>query len=332
MKRSMLIAVCVGLAVMLGAGNAQAAKVMKIGHGLADSHFIGQAMHKFKAHVEQKTNGGIKVELYPNIQLGSDKEVMESIKVGVAHMNLPSPSVVTNFVKDFSIISLPYIFPSQKAANAVADGPWGQSLLEKLDKAGFVGLGFGDFGFREMTNSVRPVEKLEDFKDLKIRTMQNPTHLATFRALGANPTAMAWSEVFTALQQGVIDGQENPLMQIYTFKLNEVQKYLTLTDHCYDMVVFVVGKKWYNTLSGGEKQALQEATEIAKEHMRASVREEDAKALEGIRASGTQVTVLEPAEKKRIRDTAMVEVTKQGEKINKELFHSMMQAVESVGE
>jgi TRAP-type C4-dicarboxylate transport system substrate-binding protein len=121
-------------------------------------------------------------------------------------------------------------------------------------------------------------------------------------------------------------------MQIYTFKLNEVQKYLTLSDHCYDMVVFVVGKKWYDGLTDSEKKALQEATEIAKNHMRASVREEDAKALEGIKASGTQVTVLDPAEKKRIRDTAMVEVTRQVEKINKELFQSMMQAIEEASQ
>jgi tripartite ATP-independent transporter DctP family solute receptor len=332
MKGKMLSVVCACLVLLLSVSGAQAAKIMKIGHGLANSHFIGQAMHKFKAHVEEATNGGIVVELYPAIQLGSDREVMESIKVGVAHMNLPSPSVVTNFVKDFSIISLPFIFSSQKAANTVADGSWGQGLLKKLEDAGFVGLGFGDFGFREMTNNVRPVARLEDFKDLKIRTMQNPTHLATFRALGANPTAMAWSEVFTALQQGVIDGQENPLMQIYTFKLNEVQKYLTLTDHCYDMVVFVIGKKWYDSLSADEKKALQEATEIAKDHMRKSVIEEDAKALEGIRAGGTQVTIFTPDEKKRVRDAAMVEVTRQGEKINKELFHSMMEAIEAVGD
>jgi len=325
-----IVCVCLVLLTAMGIGTAQAAKVMKVGHGLTDAHFISAAMHKFKAHVEEQTNGSIIVELYPSNQLGDDRGVMEGMKMGVTHMNLPSLSVVTGFVKDFSIITLPYIFPSQEVANKVTDGPWGQDLLGRLEKAGFVGLGFGDFGFRHLTNNVRPVEKLEDFKDLKIRTMQNPTHLATFRALGANPTAMAMSELFTALQQGVIDGQENPLTNIYTQRFFEIQKYLTLTEHCYDMILLVVGKKWFDGLADAERQALRDATKIAQEHMRQAVVEEDAKALAAMQVSSIQITTLDPVEKKRIRDAAMVEVTKQGEKINKELFHSLMQAVETV--
>ena len=327
MKRGLLFVVGLCLAIVLGAQNADAVKVMKAGYGFADNHYVGQSMHKFKEYVEEKTKGEIRVDLYPYLQLGNDKEVLESIKVGVAHMNLPNPSMLTNFVKDFALVSLPYVFPSQEIANKVVDGEVGQALLKKLDAAGFVGLGFGDFGFRQLTNNLRPVTKLEDFKGLKIRTLQNPTHLAVFRALGANPTAMGWNEVFTALQQGVIDGQENPYMQIYTFKLNEVQKYLTQTAHCYDMVVFVLGKKFFNALSAEEQAILREATTVAQAYMRKSVKEEDAKALEGIKASGTQVTFLEPAEMERIRAKAMEEVVKQGEKINPQLFKAMLDAV-----
>ena len=327
MKRGVFVIIYVCLAVLLGGVRAEAAKVMKAGYGFADNHYVGQSMKVFKAYVEEKTGGEIRVDLYPYLQLGNDKEVLESIKVGVAHMNLPNPSMLTNFVKDFALVSLPYVFPSQEIANTVVDGAVGQALLAKLDKAGFVGLGFGDFGFRQLTNNVRPVTKLEDFKGLKIRTLQNPTHLAVFRALGANPTAMGWNEVFTALQQGVIDGQENPYMQIYTFKLNEVQKYLTQTDHCYDMVVFVLGKKFFNALSADEQTILRDATKAAQAFMRKSVKEEDAKAKEAIAAAGTQVTILEPAEMQRIREKAMEEVTVQGEKINKELYKAMMDAV-----
>ena len=328
--KSLATAVALASGLFLFQSPANAAITMKVGLGVPESHFEVRGMRLFEKYVEEKTNGEIEVDLYPATQLGNDKEVLDSIKVGIAQMNLPGPAVLGGFVKDVTILSLPYLFESQEIADKVVDGKWGQELLKKLDKAGFVGLGFGDFGYRNFTNNVRPIKTLEDFNGIKLRVMQNPSHIAAFRALGANPTAMAMSEVFSACQQGVIDGQENPLKNISSNKLHEVQKYLTLTQHCYEWVLFVVGKRWYNSLTPEQQQIIQEGCNIARDYMREAVQSDDAGALEEIKASGVEVTVLEPKEAQRIRDTAVAVVEKEGKKINEKFFNDLMKSIDEV--
>ncbi|MDR2391161.1 MAG: TRAP transporter substrate-binding protein, partial [Planctomycetota bacterium] len=134
-------------------------KIMRVGIGVPESHFEYKAFVKFKEHVEGKTGGGIEVQLYPSTQLGDDKEVLDAIKIGTAHMNPAGPGVVANFVREMSLISLPYIFPTQEIADRVMDGPWGQKLLKTLERAGFKGLGYGDFGYRHVTNNRRPIAR-----------------------------------------------------------------------------------------------------------------------------------------------------------------------------
>ena len=323
-----LIALAVSLSVGGLSNTANAAINMKVGLGVPENHFEVRGMRLFEKYVEEKTGGEIQVDLYPSTQLGSDKEVLESIKVGIAQMNLPGPAVLGGFVKDTTILSLPYLFDSQEIADKVVDGPWGQALSKKLEKAGFVGLGYGDFGYRNVTNNVRPITKLEDFDGLKLRVMQNPSHIAVFRALGANPTAMALPEVFSACQQGVIDGQENPLKNISSNKFHEVQKYLTLSHHAYEWVLFVVGKRWFDNLTPEQQQIIQEGCDIAKDYMRKAVQEDDAGALEEIKAAGVQVTELTPEEAKRIKDTAWKVVEEEGNKVNKEFFAELLKAID----
>lgn len=323
-----LIALAVSLSVGGLSNTANATINMKVGLGVPESHFEVRGMRLFEKYVEEKTGGEIQVDLYPSTQLGSDKEVLESIKVGIAQMNLPGPAVLGGFVKDATILSLPYLFDSQEIADKVVDGPWGQALSKKLEKAGFVGLGYGDFGYRNVTNNVRPITKLEDFDGLKLRVMQNPSHIAVFRALGANPTAMALPEVFSACQQGVIDGQENPLKNISSNKFHEVQKYLTLSQHAYEWVLFVVGKRWFDKLTPEQQQIIQEGCDIAKDYMRKAVQQDDAEALEEIKAAGVQVTELSPEEAKRIKDTAWKVVEEEGNKVNKEFFAELLTAID----
>nr|WP_277422701.1 TRAP transporter substrate-binding protein [Photobacterium sanguinicancri] len=220
------------------------AKTMRIGIGVPESHFEFAAMQKFEKYVEDNTD--ISVTIYPSNQLGNDQEALEQIKFNAVQMNLPSPAVLGNIVKDFNILTLPFIFPNDDVANQVVDGEWGQELSSKLEKAGYVGLGYGNFGFRHVTNNVRPIKTIADMDGLKLRTMQNKAHLDAFRSLGANPTPMAFSELFSSLQQGVVDGQENPYTNIYSQRLYEVQKYVSDTGHVYSWVVFVVGKKFYD--------------------------------------------------------------------------------------
>ena len=153
-----------------------AEKVMRVGLGVPESHFEYKGMELFKKNLEEKTNKEIRVELYPSNQIGVDQEVLEQIKFGAAHMNLPDPAVLGTFVKEFQFLSFPFIFDTQEKAMEVCNGEWGDELLKKLEKAGYVGLGFGPFGFRHVTNNAREIKSIEDFKGLKIRTMQNPLH------------------------------------------------------------------------------------------------------------------------------------------------------------
>lgn len=320
-----LIAVASLLLTACGGGNSDGTIVMRVGIGVPESHYEYQAMVKFKEHLAKTTK--IDVQIFPSNQLGPDQEVLESMKLGVAQMNLPDPAVLGNMVKEYNLLSFPFIFADQKTANRVVDGPWGKALLKKLEKIGYVGLGFGDFGFRHITNSTRPIEKVEDLKGLKIRTMQNPVHLDVFRTLGANPTPMAFNEVFSALQQGVIDGQENPLKNIESNKLYEVQKYLTLDGHVYSFVVFVVAKPFYDDLSPDDQKAMQEATRIAIAHTRESVQKEDAAALKIVKDAGLIVSDLAPGEKARMAELVEPVKTKYAKEINSEFYQSLKDEV-----
>lgn len=304
------------------------AKVMKVGLGVPENHFEYEAMVKFKENIETKTEGSVKVELFASNTIGSDKEVLEGIKLGSAQMNLPGPGVIGNFIKEFNILALPFLFENQEIADEVTSGAWGDELLSKLEEVGYVGLGFGDFGFRHTTNNIRPIEKLEDFKGLKIRTMQNPAHLDVFRALGANPTPMAFNEVFSALQQGVIDGQENPLKNIYSNKLHEVQKYLTLDGHVYSWVVFVVGKDFYDGLTPEEQQIVQESADIAIAHMREAVKAEDAESLELIKEAGVEVTEISHEVKTEMKEKVKPVVDKYANEISPEMYNKLVEEIE----
>lgn len=299
-------------------------KIMRVGLGVPESHFEYKGMKIFKENIESKTD--IKVELYPSNQIGVDQEVLEQIKFGAAQMNLPDPAVLGTFVKEFQFLSFPFIFDNLEEAMKVGNGPWGEELLGKLEKAGYVGLGFGPFGFRHVTNNVRDIKTLEDFKGLKIRTMQNSLHLKVFRALGANPTPMAFTELFSGLQQGVVDGQENPLMNIYSNKLYEVQKYGTLTGHVFSWVVLVVGKDFFNALNKEEQTVVKDSAKLAIKYMEDSVVKEDKRARNEMAKVG--LNFLEPSEKLRndIKDRVSPILKKEGNKINKKMYSKLIEA------
>jgi len=324
MKLQLLLVVATSF-LMTSCGENDGSIVMKVGIGVPESHFEHKAMVMFKEHLA--ANSKIDVQIFPSNQLGADQEVLESMRLGVAQMNLPDPAVLGNMVKEYNLLSFPFIFADQKVANEVVDGPWGQDLLKKLEDIGYVGLGFGDFGFRHITNSVRPIEKIEDLKGLKIRTMQNPVHLDVFRTLGANPTPMAFSEVFSSLQQGLIDGQENPLKNIESNKLYEVQKHLTLDGHVYAFVVFVVAKPFYDKLSPADQATMQDAARIAIAHMRESVQKEDAEALKILKDAGLKVSELAEGEKKRMAEMVEQVKKKYADEINPKFYQSLKDEV-----
>lgn len=263
MRKTLLLAVLLLGAFACAATAFANPKVIKFSYGDPDNHFVFKALEDFKAIVEQDTGGSLKVELYPNAQLGDDREVLEALLLGQAEMVAPSPAVFASFVRPFNVLTFPFLFPDAETADTFARSDTAKELYAMAESKGFVCLGIGAYGFRHVTNSKRPIMTIADLKGLKIRTMENKVHLDTFRTLGANPTAMGWSEVLTGLQQGTIDGQENPLPVVESTRLYEVQKYVSKTGHVYDWVVFVVRKSLWDSLTDMEKQALRKGADAA---------------------------------------------------------------------
>jgi len=224
----------------------------------ADSHF-GKAAQAFKESVEADSGGRIKVDLFPAGALGGEREITEGIQFGSIDFAHTSTSVVGNFVPDLMLFDIPFLFRDKDHARRVVDGPVGQELLAGLGEHGIVGLGFGENGFRHVTNSKKAVNTPADLSGMSIRTMENDIHIEAFKTLGARPTPIAWPELFAALQQGVVDGEENPIANIVTAKFFEVQEYLSLTGHVYAPTVIMASPAIWKKLSEDDKAIMRKA-------------------------------------------------------------------------
>ncbi len=222
---------------------ANAAINLKLAHVVNTKDAFHICALKFKELVEKDTNGEVTITIYPNRQLGDEKTILERMRMGIIDLGTITTGPIINFLPIYGVLDLPFLFRSPHEAYKILDGKIGQKLLGYMDKVGWVGLAFGERGFRNLTNSKRPVVEPKDIKGLKIRVMQNKIYVDTFKTLGANAVPMAWGEVLTALQQGTVDGQENPLNVLVAFKLYETQKYLSLTRHAYAPMVIMASKK-----------------------------------------------------------------------------------------
>lgn len=248
-----------------------------------------KAANWFGEELNQRLPGKYAVAVHHSGALGSETQVLQQIQLGTTQMSICTTGPVETFVPEIKALEMPFIFPSYEVADKVLDGAVGKELARKFEKAGFVALHFLDNGFRDLTNGKRPVKTPADAKGLKIRTMESPTHLAIWRAIGANPTPMAWP-IFTALQQGVIDGQENPIAVIYAAKLIEAgQKYLTLSRHVYSALVIVANKGFIDALPETDRKAFFDAARVASLKGRAFIRENEAGQLTKLEAAGMQV-------------------------------------------
>jgi len=307
--------------VFAASAYAQNPIVIKFSHVVAADTPKGKGAQKFKELAEAATKGRVKVELYPNSQLYKDKEELEALQLGSVQMLAPSLSKFGPLgVKEFEVYDLPYILPSKAALARVNEGPVGKSLLKKLESKGIVGLAFWDNGFKEMTAN-KPLRSPADFKGTKMRIQSSKVLDAQMRALGANPQVLAFSEVYQAMQTGVVDGSENTPSNIYTQKVHEVQKHLTVSDHGYIGYAVIVNKKFWDalpadirtTLDGVMKEATKYANDIAQ-------KENDA-ALEAIRKAGkTEVYTLTPQEKAAWRAALLPVQKTMEERIGKELI------------
>ncbi|GAB4243384.1 MAG: TRAP transporter substrate-binding protein [Deltaproteobacteria bacterium] len=277
-------------ALLFAAPIAQAApQKVNIGVVVGPNFAHTMAAVKFKEEVEKRLPGKYEVVVHHSGALGNELQVLQQIQLGTTQMAVTTTGPMESFVPEIKALEMPFLFPSYEAADKVLDGKIGADLMKRFEKAGIVGLRFLDNGFRNVTNSKRPVKTPADLKDLKIRTMESPTHLAIWRAIGANPTPMAWP-IVTQLQQGVIDGQENPIAVISGAKLNEAgQKHLTLTRHVYSALVIVANKAFMDKMPAGDRKVFFEAARAGSLTGRAFIRNNEAKQLAALKAAGVQV-------------------------------------------
>lgn len=285
--------------------NANGVRTLKVGFGSSiEKSSGGQGLQKFKEEVEKNSNGKIKVELYGDGQLGNDKSMMEALQMGTLDITLPSSSPVAEFNKSFLVFDLPFLFKTSEQADKILDGKNGKEILTTLESSNLHGLAFFENGFRNLTNSKQPINSVADLKGLKIRTMQNPIMLETFKLWGANPVPMAFNEIFTALEQKTIDGQENPNTLIYDSAFYEANKYITISHHFYTPYVLIVSKQTWDSLSKEDQKVLQDAADTAKVYQRQVNRQLDSEYLQKMKDNGAQVNELSPAAIAQMKDMA----------------------------
>ncbi len=277
--------------------------VLKLGHAVAPEHPYHLGAVRYSELIAQRTQNKVRIEVFPSTQLGNERDMVEGLQLGTIDLVVTSTGPLGGFVPRMFVVDLPFLFRDREHAYRVLDGPIGRELLDAFSAKGIKGLAFWENGFRQITNSVRPIEKPEDLKGIKIRTMENKVHLSAFRAFGASPTPMAWSEVYTALQQKTIDAQENPIAIVYFQKIYEVQKYLSLTGHFYSPTPLLMSLKAFNKLPQDfQKVMLNTALECAT-YERNLLRDNEAKQIAEIKAKGMQVTL---PNKKPFQDAAAI--------------------------
>ena len=307
MKRLLAMLLCLALALGLTAcggedkpGAAEDAQPEKLaGEGTvtlrassstAPAHPYNTGLEKFKELVEERTGGAVEIEIFPNALLGDERANIEDLQMGTLDIAVTSTGPLGNFLEDFLILDLPYLFTGYDHAHAVLDGEIGQGLMDQLSTLNIVGGAFWENGFRQMTNSVRPINTPEDCAGLKLRCMENQAHMAAFSALGMDPTPMAWSEVFTALQQHTIDGQENPIAVIYSNAIYETQPYLAITNHVYSAALILFSQSAMDKLTEDQRQILLDAAKEVASYERSQCEDSESEQIAEMMEKGCAVT------------------------------------------
>jgi tripartite ATP-independent transporter DctP family solute receptor len=286
-----LCSLAVGLSMAVGlVAGAQAQTILKIGYATAlDSHY-GVGSKTFCDEVEKNTNGRFKCQHFPNSALGGEREQTEALQLGTQELVNTSTGPIGNFVPEVKIVDIPFLFRDYDHARKVMDGPIGQEILTKFPSKDIIALAWTENGFRHMTNSKRSIVTPADTKGLKMRTMENKVHMDAYRAFGILPTPMAFPELFGALQQGTVDGQENPIPVILSAKFAQVQKYLSLTSHVYSPSLLLLSPKIWNKLSDADKKIFVDAARKASTAQRKKVNDDEASGIAQLEAQGMTVT------------------------------------------
>ncbi|MFX0542013.1 TRAP transporter substrate-binding protein [Roseovarius sp. S4756] len=259
---------------------------LRLAHVVNEQDGFHAAAVKFQELVAERSDGAIEVEIFPNASLGDERTLLEGMQIGTVDMGVITNGPVSNFLEEIAVFELPFLFPSNEAAYKVLDGEIGQELLDRLSEVNLKGLAYAERGFRNLTNSERPVASPADMEGMRIRVMENPVYIDTFRELGADAIPMAWTEALTAMQQGTIDGQENPVNVVHSFKLNETQTNMTMTRHAYAPAIFVMGLPVWEKLSPEAQTIIDDAAQEAAEYERALNAEQQETQLQELRDAG----------------------------------------------
>lgn len=289
------------LAVEVNAQNV-GSRTFRVAYVQAKDHPHGLGAQRFADLVQQKSGGKMKVTTFGSGTLGGDAQVISSLQGGTIDMTMVSPGLLVGLEKEYALLDLPFLFNNYQEVDAVLDGPVGKKLLEKLPAKGLIGLGYWDHGFRNVTNSKRPILKLEDLAGLKIRVIQIAQFIEMFNTLGANAVPMSFTELYTALETKTVDGQENPLATVEASKFYEVQKFASLTQHVYNPLVTIFSKKTWDRLSPDERKIIQDAANEAGAYERKVSRETNEKAAEVLKGKGMAVNPIAPHEIERMRE------------------------------
>jgi TRAP-type transport system periplasmic protein len=303
MLKSTLLAAVGALALMTGTANAQfTERTIRVSNGVTADHPIGNGLTVMTQCLAARSGGKMKLQSFWGSALGGDLQATQALRSGTQEMVVTSTSPLVGIVPDLGAFDLPFLFANEKEADAILDGAYGKFITDKMPAVGLINLSYWENGFRQLTNSKKPVTKVEDFPGLKVRVMQNNIFLDTFKTLGANAVPMAFQEVFAALETRAIDGQENPFVTIANIKLNEVQKFLSITRHAYTPFMILYSKTLFDKLSAEEQKALFDCAADGQKEQRKVTRAQSDTALESLKKVGMQVNEIAPEEQKRMRD------------------------------
>ncbi|WP_442908597.1 TRAP transporter substrate-binding protein [Halomonas sp. S3-1-8] len=285
----LLILAAAGLLGMSTASADIAPTSLRLAHVVNSDDTYHLAATRFQEILDEQSDGAVSVEIFPNASLGDERTLLEGMQIGTVDMGVITNGPVANFVDEFSVFELPFLFPTAEDAYDVLDGEIGQEILDKLEGVNLKGLAFAERGFRNITNSRNPINEPSDLDGLRLRVIENEVYVDTFRTLGANAVPMAWTEALTALQQGTIDGQENPVNAIYAFDLADTQDYLTMTRHIYAPALFVMSLPKWNALPEEVQTLVQDAAREASAYAREQNAEAEAEQLAALREAGMEI-------------------------------------------
>jgi len=334
MKRFLIAALAATtLSSAIPAVTAQAAddirpRMIRFGYGLNEDSNQGRAAKLLAEEIAKASDGKLKVRTFGSASLGSDDQMQNALMGGAQEMMVGSTATLVGVAEEMAVWDTPFLFESEKQADHVLDGPVGQKVMDALEEKGLVGLAYWENGFRNLTNNVRPVEKLEDFDGIKLRVMPNPVFIDTFKLMGANAVPLPFSELFTALETKAVDGQENPYNTILSSKFYEVQKYLSVTNHVYSPWIVTASKRWWDGLSKTEQDIIMKAAQTARDFEREDTRAEAREALAKIKEQGMEVNKVSPEEIQRMREQAKPAIQTVIDTVGEPLFNEVQAAVE----